>query len=307
MGWLKKKKQPESRQARNPRTPTRPVISYQANQTIRATESNRGEERAKPTYQRTSFWERNWVRNFPSLLALIAVSLCVLYCLGLSTDAKVVVAGDSPQAVVLREKEEYQQGAQQILNQSILNRTKFTVDSGGFEKAFKEEFPEVADVSLSLPLVSRRPVVTISTAQPQMILTAGGQAYVLDRRGTVIMLAKDLNSSIRDSLPIVNDQSGLAIEVGKTVLPAEQISFITTVIAQLKAKQIAVESVSLPATANQVDIKPAGLSYYVKFNVETEAREAAGSYIATKQQLESSRTVPSQYVDVRVPGRAYYQ
>lgn len=307
MGWFKSSK-PAPRRERQPRTQAKPVISYQANQTLRVTsEQSRGEEWVKPTYKRTSFWQRTWVRNFPSLVALFAVTICVLYCLGLSTNAKVVVAGDSPQSDILRERQDYQAGAQQILNRSLLSRTKFTVNSGDFEKAFKEEFPEVADVSISLPLISRRPVVTISTAEPQLILTAQSQAYVLDRRGTVVMPAKDLSSSIRDKLPVVNDQSGLSVAVGKTVLPAEHIAFITSVIAQLNAKQVSVETVTLPAIATEVDIKPKGVAYFIKFNLETPAREAAGSYLATKQHLETNKVMPGQYIDVRIPGRAYYQ
>lgn len=307
MGWFTSKK-PVGRQERVPRSQSKPVISYQANQTLRLnSQQSRGEDKVKPTYHRTSFWQRTWVRNFPSLVALFAVTLCILYCLGLSTNAKVVVAGDSPQSDILRNREDYQAGAQQILGRSLLNQTKFTVNSGDFEKAFKEEFPEVADVSLSLPLISRRPVVTISTAEPQLILTAQSQPYVLDRRGTVVMPAKDLSSSIRDKLPVVNDQSGLSVAVGKTVLPAEHIIFITSVISQLTAKQVTIESITLPATANEVDIKIKGQPYFVKFNVETSAREAAGSYLATKQYLESTKATPAQYIDVRIPGRAYYQ
>lgn len=308
MGWLKRSKKVPERQTRAPRVQTKGVFSYNTNQTIRAAEQSRADDRPKkPTYQRTSFWERHWVRNFPSIVALAAVTVSVLYCLSLTTNARVVVAGTSAQSVILRDKADYQKGAQQILNQSFLSYTKFTVDTGAFEKAFKEAFPEVDDVSLALPLVSRRPVVTISTAQPQMIVTAGGQAYVVDKRGSVIMLAKDLSSSVRDNLPVVNDQTGLEIAVGKTVLPAEQIAYITTVINQLKAQNVAIESVTLPASANQLDVKPQGVPYFIKFNLVTDAREGVGTFIATKKKLDQSKTTPSQYIDVRVPGRAYYQ
>ena len=269
--------------------------------------SNRIAGQWKANKTRQQWWQRGWIRNLPSLVALVVMSLSVLYCLGLSTNPKVVVSTSSPQSVVLRDKSEYEQGAQQILQQSILSRTKFTINSGNFEKAFQAAFPEVGDVSIALPLVSRRPIVTISTAQPQLLLTAQSKVYVLDRRGTVIMLANDLNSLTRQSLPVVNDQSGLSVSVGKTVLPAEDIQFITTVLAQLKAKQVTAQTITLPTTAHEVDIKPADQPYFVKFNVDTDAREAAGSYLAAKQKLEQTQSVPAQYIDVRVSGRAYYQ
>lgn len=291
---------PSPKQGRQPSKPTatRGVISYNVNRV-----AGTGKV-AKP--KAGHWWQTGWVRNLPSLVALGVITLSVLFCLGLSTNPKVVVSTSSPQAVVLREKSEYQKGAQRILEQSLFSRTKFTVNAGGFEKAFRAEFPEVDDVALALPIVSRTPIVTLSTAQPQLLLTSQGKVYVLDKRGTAIMTANDLSSSVRQTLPVINDQSGVTVEVGKSVLPAEDISFITTVLAQLKAKQVTPESITLPATAHEVDIKPAGQPYYVKFNVDTDAREAAGAYLATKQKLEQTNVKPSQYVDVRVPGRAYY-
>ncbi len=287
--------------------PKQSVFSYYNNQTGVEQGMKRSDKRPSPTYSRASWWDRNWVRNLPSLIALSIITVSVLYSLGLSSDPKVVVSMSSPQAIVLRERSDYQKGAQRILQKSVLNKTKFTINSGGFEKAFRAEFPEVADVAIALPLVSRRPIVTISTAQPQIILSAQTKLYVLDKRGTVIMMANDLSSTVRQSLPVVSDQSGLAVEVGKTVLPADDVQFITTVISQLKVKNVVAESITLPKAANQVDIKPVGQPYYVKFSLDTNAREAAGSYLATKLKLEQMRVMPAQYIDVRVPGRAYYQ
>jgi len=301
------------KKARKTRRPTagdakQSVFSYYSGgRAQKGRSSENDNSRSTPTYSRKRFWDRNWIRNLPTLLALGVITLSVLYCLGLSTQPKVVVSMSSPQAIVLRDKNEYQQGAQKILEGSVFNRTKFTINTGGFEKAFQAEFPEVADVSLALPLVSRTPIVTISTAQPQLLLTAQGKVFVLDKRGTVVMMANDLSSSVRATLPVVNDQSGLQVAVGKTVLPTEDIQFITSVLAQLKAKQIGVETITLPKAAHEVDMKIAGQPYSVKFSIDTNAREAAGSFLATKQKLEQTPPLPSQYIDVRVPGRAYYQ
>lgn len=293
--------------SRQPGKPARQrVFSYYNNPPERQA-ANRDEGRVKPAYPRQNWWRSQWLRNLPSLIALGVITLSVLYCLGLTTSPKVVVSVASPQTVVLRDRSEYQKGAQAILQQSILNRTKFTINTGSFEKAFKTEFPEVADVSLALPLVSRTPIVTISTAQPQLLLTAQGKVYVLDKRGTVIMMANDLSSSIRQSLPVVTDQSGLSVSVGQTVLPTEDIQFITTVLAQLNAQHVTPETITLPKTPHEVDIKPAGQPYFVKFSIDTDARAAAGSFLASKQKLEQLNQVPGQYIDVRVPGRAYYQ
>lgn len=251
------------------------------------------------------WWQRNWVKNLPSLIALAAVTICVLYSLGLSTKPRIVLSGQT--GVKLRDVKVYQQEAQSILSRSITSRTKFTVNIDGFEKVFMNEFPEVSDVSITLPLIGRRPVVNIVTARPVMLLTARGQAYVLDRRGQVIMRAADLDSTLRSQLPVVNDQSGMSVSLGQSVLPSKSISYVTTVLAQLKTKQLKTGSLILPAVPRELDVRIDGQPYFIKFDLDTNDREAVGSFLAVKQYLDENKIVPSAYVDVRVPGRAYYK
>jgi hypothetical protein len=45
----------------------------------------------------------------------------------------------------------------------------------------------------------------------------------------------------------------------------------------------------------------------VKFNVQSNAREETGTFLAAKNYLDGQHTVPHQYIDARVTGRAYYK
>lgn len=310
-----KRKKPAATGRRQPATPVseqRKVFSYHSS---RVSPANREEPQRKHTSTSLSSGKKKralsgseWLRNLPSFVALVAVVLSVLFCLGLTTNAKVNFVGTADEeSLTLRSKEEYQAGAEDILSGSILNRTKFTINTKGFEEDFKQQFPEVADVALTLPLVSRRPIVNISTGQPALLLVSQGQSYVLDKRGVVIMKSESLPEPTRATLTTVQDQSGVPVEVGKGALSAQDISFITEVVAQLKAKNVIVETVILPPRAHQVDMRIQGVPYTVKFSVDTEAREAAGTFLATKAKLEKDKITPAEYIDVRVDGRAYYK
>jgi hypothetical protein len=299
------KKASKKREERRPAAqPPKGVFSYYNN---RAPQVDRGDAYVASTSGRARRTGKAWLRNLPSLVALAAVTLSVLYCLSLTSQPRVTVIIGETKESSLRDKAEYQAGAQKILEQSLLNRTKFTINTRSFEKAFQTEFPEVSDVAISLPLINRQPIVTITTAQPTMILVANNRADVLDSRGMVIMSANDLSSEARRTLPVVKDEGNVELAPGKTVLPAAYITYITSVMAQLNAKKITAETITLPKQPHELDVKVAGQPYFVKFSFDTDAREAAGTYLATKSQLDSQKITPAKYVDVRVPGRAYYQ
>lgn len=293
------RRQPAERAGGTPSSKKSNVFSYYA--------SGSGAGRPKPAEPKGSLLQRQWVRNLPSLIALIVVVVSVLYCLGLTTNPKVNFVGNDEDVLSLRTKQDYQAGAEDILRDSVFNRTKFTINADHFEQAFQAKFPEVADVSITLPLISRRPIVTVATAQPSLLLTSQNQIYVLDTRGVAIMKADSLPEKTKLKLPTVNDQTGLKVELGKPVLPQDDIRFITEVLTQLKAKGLSVQTVTLPALAKQVDVSFNGLPYYGKFSVDTNAREAAGTFLATKEKLDRDKTPPAQYIDVRLSGRAYYQ
>ncbi len=296
---------PRRRQPTGVSSSRRPVFSYHSGRSA-ATEPEAGytpPASAGGSSKHSRGWRRrSWVRNLPSLIALGAVLASVLYCLGLAPNPK-IISDD----LALRTKEEYQQGAQQILKESLLNRTKLTINTKHFERVFRERFPEVADVGLTLPLISRRPVITVSTARPELILATQDQAYVLDKRGVAIMQAQDLPNETRQKLPVIQDQSNTPVELGKGILSTEDVEFITTVLEQLTAKGLSVQAITLPPRAHQVDIRINGQPYYVKFSVDSDGREAAGAFLAIKAKLERENSTPSEYIDVRVDGRAYYK
>ncbi|MEO8784855.1 MAG: hypothetical protein ABI221_00780, partial [Candidatus Saccharimonadales bacterium] len=254
--------QPRQAAAKRPTKPSSSAaFSYYA--------SGRSAESKKHTIHPTGWLQKTWVRNLPSIVALSVLLVIVLYCLGLSTNQpKVILSGSG---AGLRPVAVYQAGAQQILNQSLLSRTKFTINTAGFQQDFQDRFPEVSQVSLGLPLIGRRPVVSIVAAQPEIILTSNNQAYVIDKRGKAIMTAADLSLPARQKLPVINDQSGLQVKVGQTVLSSQNIRFVMIVLEQLGAKQLSTSTITLPAIPHQLNIGISGQPYIIKFDFDSDA------------------------------------
>jgi hypothetical protein len=155
---------------------------------------------------------------------------------------------------------------------------------------------------LEVPFLSSRPVLYIQPADPSLVLQTTQGNYALNQTGLVLSRLTHVPANV----PVAVDQSGLTPRPGKQVLPGSTVLFAETVAYQFKAAQLTISTFVLPANAPyELDVRLAGRSYAVRFNLQADALTQSGAAIATLQQLGSA--VPSQYIDVRVPGRAYYK
>jgi hypothetical protein len=220
-----------------------------------------------------------------------------------------IVSLDGSSQSLLRGQAAYQSAAERLLAGSIWNRNKLTVDTGGLSRQLQHQFPELSSVSVTLPLLSHQPIIYVQTAQPALILVGDSGTYVLDTDGKALLsVSGNQAAEASFGLPIVVDQSGLQLALDRQVLPSGDVSFIQTVVAQLAARHLTVTSMTLPPAASELDVHVSGLAYYAKFNLQSgDARQQAGTYLATQSHLQSEHITPAQYIDVRVDGRAYYK
>lgn len=250
---------------------------------------------------------RPWWHHIPSIVATLVIIISFGYLLSLSTNPKIVPI-KSINSDLLRSTQTYQQAARHILNGSLLNRSKITIDSNSFDQLMKQQFPELAEVSLILPISGRRPIVELAALQPSLILASphGGNYLVADS-GKVLMPASAAKAVANFRIPTVLDQSNLPITIGKGALTSTDVAFITTVILQLEAKQLTPSSVTLPPVPSELHVNLATQPYFIKFNLLGDPRVQAGDFLAVKQMLDNAHAVPKEYIDVRVESRVYYK
>lgn len=297
----RKQKQRPRRQTVHNRE-TKPTFSYHASRsrTESPVRSRLGAETAKRINGPP------WWHFAPSILAIAAITICLGYVLGLSSDPKIIQPAGSS-SVLLRPKTIYQTAAQKLFKESILNRSKITIDTAGITRKLKEQFPELSNVTIALPLIGHRPLVYIEPSPPAISLIAGNGTFVVNALGKAIINTDQTPLHTVKPLPVVLDQSGLTLKAGQAALPADYVNFITSVIAQLQAKKLEIKSMTLPARTNQLDVQLNGQPYTVKMNLKDDSRQQIGAFLAAKQMLEQTSQVPGSYFDVRVPERVYYK
>lgn len=247
-----------------------------------------------------------WRQRFGVLVVAAAVCLGLYQLLVLSSDPKVVTATDH--ATFIRPTPTYHDAVQKLLAGSILNSNKLTVDVNGVSGALKRQYPELSTVTISLPLIGHRPIVYVASADPALVLlSSDGHAFVVDANGRAV--AQVPTGSVGNShLPIVKDASTAAYHVGQLAISSDAVGFIKQILYQVEQKRLSVSTFGLPAGSSELDMYLDGQHYFVKFNMQSDsALEQVGDYLAVRHYLESRGVSPSEYVDVRITGRAYYK
>ncbi|MDB5169488.1 MAG: hypothetical protein JWO41_844 [Candidatus Saccharibacteria bacterium] len=250
-----------------------------------------------------------WLQRFGLLFLLVAAVACLISSASLSPHAKIIALKGADGAALLQDPSVYQAAADKLLDGSILNRTKITVNTDHLAQALAKQFPELGGATVTLPLLAHRPIVYLQPVQPVLIMSTPNGSFVIDSTGKALLPSTSLIAAQRDALPAVIDQSGFKVEANKLVLPSSTVAFVQVVLTQLKAHSFTAASLTLPAASQELDVKLADQPFFVKFNLAdaASARTQAGTFIAAFGRLQQQGISPGQYIDVRLVGRAYYK
>lgn len=300
----------EPRQRLAPSAPNR-AFSYYSNRS--QTEQTTGREAlyTKPAIRRLPTRFQRLRQHAGWFVGVAAVLALTVYQLQLSTTPKIVSLAASSDAPFLQDAQIYQQAGSQLFNASAANRNKLTVNATDIAAQMQRQFPELQEVAVSLPIIGATPTLLVRPAEPALVLTAANGTYVVDTNGRALAEATAGTNLSRLKVPTVTDQSSLQVRLGTQVLPRTATAFISSVTSQLAAQQLTVKSMTLPAAAGELDVYIANSPYFIKFNLQEGGAESAakqaGRFVAVIKQLSKAGTQPTQYVDVRLDGRAYYK
>jgi len=243
--------------------------------------------------------------NLPYYLSIIVMIFCVGYAMTLTNtpSVKVINQDDDRLAQLNIDPQQYRSIIQEKLKNSPMNLTKLTIDTDKVEDELKSVITEATEIAISLPIVSRTPVVYIRIAEPVATLSAQGKVFLIDEKGRAVKTVED---SVLDYLKIT-DTSGLLINEGSQALPTKQLQFMQNVDKQLRRQKIIPTEYTYSNNANEVLVKIKGRKYYAKFNLVGDSRLQSGALIAAIRDLDKKNIKPSTYIDVRVEERAYYK
>lgn len=274
------------------------VYSYSSLRSAQDRPLNRGEE--KPSSQAG---ESRKVSRIINILILLFILGSAAYLSVLEPNAQVKISGEK---IYPREKSSYEAKVNEFMGQSVLNRNKLTFNEAKLAARIKQEFPEVNTIKVGAPLMRHRPVVEVTLAKPAARLVTKDKIYILDSEGRALFEESQASAALdTDGLMTINDASGHDISLGRPALTQAQIGFINEVIGQTSAKGLKPQSFALSEGGTAVDVRFEDIGYFVKFSFYSEPRQSSGAFLALYEQISASGPVPQQYVDLRIPDKAF--
>jgi len=138
--------------------------------------------------------------------------------------------------------------------------------------------------------------------QPSMGWSSGDQRYLLDSDGTAIGMLP-----AGSPLPVVNDGSNLPVQVGRQVCGPRFVTFVTQLMPALAANGYQVTSLDIKDTTFDLTAST-NKGYKLVFDTSRPVADEMGDLKSVLTLLTSQKhPAPTQYLDLRIAGRAYYK
>jgi cell division septal protein FtsQ len=191
--------------------------------------------------------------------------------------------------------------AKEGLKRQWLGRNLLLVNTAGLGSYMKENEPAIKTVTIERAF-PRTLKASIIERQPSLNWKTAGDIFLLDADGTVI----SPTAGEYAKLPIVTDTNNLPVKAGDRVVPTSFVSFCLEIVGLLPSLGYQVSGLSIPASTSEVYVQTSN-KLTLKFDTTRSAGEEIADLKQVQAELRKSRKNPTQYIDLRIPHKAYYK
>lgn len=175
----------------------------------------------------------------------------------------------------------------------IETRSIFLADERAIADTLAKDIPEISDVEVTRRFPGTL-VLSVTERRSTLLWQSGGSGYLVDQRGVAYERAEP-----RDDLLTVEDSTDLPVKVGEQVVGGGFITTLEEIRQFMRERGFAVTGFEIPETTFEVRAMT-GQGWYALFDT-TRAIEPQADAL----RLAVPRERPTQYADLRVPGRVY--
>jgi len=191
--------------------------------------------------------------------------------------------------------------AEQGVRKQWFGRNVVLINSGALG-----QYMEDTDAGIKQARVSKQLFhglkVQITERQPTLNWRSGGGTYLLDSDATVI----GPTGGSYAKLPTVTDSSNLPVKEGERVAPTSFVQFTSELARLLPAAGFEIADITVPESTSEIYVKTTkGIT--LKFDTTRSAAEEMADLKKVQAELTKAKKTPKEYIDVRIPHKAYYR
>jgi len=242
-------------------------------------------------------------RKIAGILIIIIISIIPIWILISNFTASVNVTIKDVTTSKIKESTKYKNVIQDYLNINPMSRLLFIVDKSSVSEYVSSKLPEVSKITkinmegigkANYEIVMRSPIAGWQINSKQ---------YYVDSKG----IPFEQNYFSTPSVQII-DNSGIAPKTGTTAIASNRfLSFVGRVVYLAKSSGYTVIQAALPAnTTRELEIRLKEGNYLIKLSIDRPVGEQVEDMVAAVKYF-SNRNQTTEYIDVRVSGKAFYK
>jgi cell division septal protein FtsQ len=277
--------------SRFPPTPpdSQPRKVRRRGQFIYTGDSVRAQAPKQPIVWRQIFWRIG-------IFAVAALGIWVLFFSGWLNARGIAVKGNSTIS-----QEAITQAADEYLRANPVQRNVLFLNAQDMAQAVKTQEPTLANVKVSRTLLLGLNVQVVES-QPSLVWQTGEQSWLIAEDGRVLRQAK----AGEGTFGRIIDTAQLTVKVGDKVADKQFVVFAREFISLAGKKGVDIESSAIGATTRELNIRLKN-GIVIRTDTSRGAAEQVEAYIATIETAQQQNKKPTEYVDVRIPGKAFYK
>lgn len=245
------------------------------------------------------------VSSLINILLVIGAFLLAIFATTMNTSPIVEVSGDENISYDIRE---YERVSGDILSSSLFNRSKILFQQEDFETKLRDYFPEISTVTANVPLGGRSLAVFVSLSKPFAQVYNGENSGIINSEGVLI---KTDVSEDNDLLKVRFAQPQENFELRSRVLTRSEVGLLNSLDKEMESlvfkdgKTAEIKEVLFNVAEGQFEASVNDMPFIIKLSSFNDGDVQVGGAKATLKQLDDENSLPTRYIDIRVPGRAF--
>ena len=197
---------------------------------------------------------------------------------------------------------EYQKTIQHYFVDHPLEQFGFSINKTQLGQYVRAQHSEISELDVTKAWYGSNVTFALYFRQPILVWQTGGHRFYVDDKGVAFTY-----NHFATNLVAVTDQSGIAPDASGAVASKRFVGFLGQLVGAVNATgKGRVVSIVIPPSTREIDLKLEARDYLLKTHINRDPLQQAEDIKNALNYFDSHKIKP-QYIDVRVPQKAFYK